>query len=128
MKAKVTFTRCVQDSQEYGSNNEYMVSRVFFDLEIGGQIHRGLHADLKQVVGSHFETGDIEVGKPEGYPGPFNHVAFRDAAESYFRSLVGAAGRGIQIKGASKVRMMNNTFDFCQISEFEVDGSTAGAW
>ena len=32
-KARVTFRKCIQDSQEYGSNNEYMVSRVFFDLE-----------------------------------------------------------------------------------------------
>jgi len=128
MKAKVTFTRCVQDSQEYGSNTEHMVSRVFFDLEVGGQVHRGLHADLKQVVGSDFETGDIEVGKPEGYRGPFNHLAFRDAAESYFRSLVGSAGRGIRVVGASNTRMMNNTFDFQQASEFEIDGSTSGAW
>ena len=68
------------------------------------------------------------IGKPEGYRGPFNHLAFRDAAESYFRSLVGSAGRGIRIEGASNIRMMNNTFDFQQVSEFEIDGSTSGAW
>ena len=94
MKATVTFTPCVQDSQDYGSNDEHMVSRVFFDLEVDGKIHSGLYADLKQVVGSNYETGDIEVGLPHGYPDPFNHLAFRDAAEGYFRSLVGPRVQG----------------------------------
>jgi hypothetical protein len=35
VKAKVTFRKLIQDSQEYGSNDEHLVSRVFFDLEIG---------------------------------------------------------------------------------------------
>jgi len=34
-KAKIIFYKCVQDSQDYGSDDEHMVSRVFFNLEIG---------------------------------------------------------------------------------------------
>jgi len=34
-KAKVIFHQCIQDSQEYGSDDEHMVSRIFFILEIG---------------------------------------------------------------------------------------------
>lgn len=34
-KAKVIFYQCNQDSQEYGSDDEYIVSRIFFTLEIG---------------------------------------------------------------------------------------------
>ncbi|MGH9385622.1 MAG: hypothetical protein ACRD2N_15175 [Vicinamibacterales bacterium] len=101
----MTFTMCVQDSQDYGSDYEHMVSRVFFDLVVNGKRHPGLHADLKQVVGSNYETGDIEVGQPVGYRGPFNHIAFRAAAERYFRSLVGSSGSGIRIQGASNIRM-----------------------
>ncbi len=128
MKATVTLTRCVQDSQDYGSNDEHMVSRVFFDLEVDGRSYPGLHADLKQVVGSNYETGDIEVGKPEGYRGPFNYIAFRDAAERYFRGLVGSAGSGIRIQGATNIRMRNNTFDFRRVEVFEIDGSSSGGW
>jgi len=35
LTAKITFYKCVQDSQDYGSDDEHMVSRVFFILEIG---------------------------------------------------------------------------------------------
>ena len=42
-KATVNFHRCIQDSQDYGSNDEHMVSRVFFDLEVGNKQFNGLH-------------------------------------------------------------------------------------
>ena len=32
--ARVTFYKCIQDSQDYGSDDEHMVSRIFFFLEI----------------------------------------------------------------------------------------------
>lgn len=70
MKATITFTKCIQDSQDYGSDDEHMASRVFFDLEMDGQTHPGLHVDVKQVVGSSYETGDIEVGRPAGFREP----------------------------------------------------------
>ena len=130
MKAIVTFTKCIQDSQDYGSDDEHMASRIFFDLAVNGQSHPGLHVDVKQLVGSSYETGDIEVGRPVGgYRGPFNYLAFRDAAERYFRSLVGSGGSGIQITGGSNtsMRMRNNTFVVQKAETFEVDQS-AGGW
>ena len=128
MRATVTFTRCVQDSQEYGSDNEHMVSRVFFDLDVDGRPSAGLWVDLKQVVGSDFETGPIEVGKPHGYCGPFNYLAFRDAAERYYRSLVGSTGSGIHLQGGAKVRMQNNVFVMGMVVTFEVDPASTGGW
>jgi hypothetical protein len=68
--ARIIFNRCIQDSQEYGSDNEHMISRVFFTLEIRDR-RIDLHADIKQAVGSSYETGPVEVGMPEGYRGPF---------------------------------------------------------
>ena len=144
MKATITFTRCVQDSQFYGSDDEHMVSRVFFDLEVDSQAvprglgqhhrqaypgrvartHRDLHVDIKQVVGSDFETSDIEAGPPQGYSGPFNYIAFRDAVERYYRNLVGSADSGIR----ANIRMRNNPFDFKRVEVFEIDASSAGGW
>ena len=120
-KCKVIFRKCIQDSQDYGSDDEHMVSRVFFDLEIDGEIFKDLFADLKQTVGSDIETGIIEVGPPKGYGGSFNYIAFRDAAEKYYRSLVGSQGRGVRIKGSSNIRMRNNTFIQEMRFEFELD-------
>lgn len=123
--AKITFYKCIQDSQDYGSDNEHMVSRVFFTLQIGDRKF-DLHADIKQAVGSGYEMGPIEVGQPEGYSGPFNYECFRDAAEKYYRSLVGSTGRGINIQGGANIRMRNNTFIQKMSVECEVVEGSAG--
>ena len=91
-KGKVTFTKVIQDSQDFGSDDEHKVSRVFFDLHTGEDLHPDLYSDIKQVVGSSYETGDIEVSAPIGYRVPFNYTAFRDAVEAYYRGLVKLSG------------------------------------
>jgi hypothetical protein len=106
----VHFQRLVQDSQEYGSNDEHMVSRVFFALEVDGTVAPNLYVDIKQTVGSSFETAPIEVSKPVGYKGPFDHSAFSSIVEKYYRSQVGATGSGIRISGGGNIRMRNNLF------------------
>ena len=126
-QARIKLRRLIQDSQEYGSDDEHMVSRVFFDLEIEGQKHHGLHCDVKQIVGSSFETAPLEVSGPAGYKDPFNHQAFQKIIEHYYRSLVGSQGHGIQISGGSNIRMQNNTFIQPSEATFEVQAS-GGTW
>ena len=124
--ATVTFKKLIQDSQDYGSDDDHMVSRAFFDLEIGGKKLENLHVDLKQTVGSDIESGSIEVGHVHGYSGPGNYEVFRREVESYFRSLVGSSGSGIHIQGASNIRMRNNTFVREHTVQFPV--SQNGGW
>ena len=110
-KFKVTFHECIQDSQDYGSDDEHMISRVSFSLEIDGKSVGNFSANLKQVVGSDAESGDIEVSPPNGYDGAFNQDGFSDAARKYFRSLVGATGSAIRIVGSAKnIRMRNGRY------------------
>ncbi|MBI5966876.1 MAG: hypothetical protein HY882_03315 [Deltaproteobacteria bacterium] len=125
-KTKVTFTKCIQDSQDYASTEEHMVSRVFFDLEIGGKRYPGLYVDIKQPVGGDFEKTPLEVGTPKGYSGPLSYSAFREAAEAYYRGCVGRQGTGIRIAGGSNIRMRNNTFIITKVVEFETDTDTIG--
>jgi len=125
--AKLFLNKLIQDSQDYGSNDEHMVSRVFFDLEIEGTKYEGLYADIKQPVGSSFESSPLEVSSPANYRGAFNHEAFRSIVEQYYRSLVGAGGSGIHISGGSNIRMRNNTFIQPVAAEFEVQ-VTGGPW
>lgn len=120
-KARVTFHTLIQDSQEYGSDDEFMVSRVFFTLEIDGKKFENLFADLKQTVGSDFETGSIEVSPPRGYEGRFNHAAFSEGATKYFRSLVGSKGTGVRTEGSRNIRMQNNIFKKEMAIEFEIN-------
>lgn len=125
-KARVTFNKCIQDSQDYGSDEEHMVSRVFFTLELGDRRYDGLYVDVKQTVGSSYEDGPIEVSSPKGtsYRGPFNYDAFAAAVEKYYRTLVGSTARGIRIgSGARNIRMRNNTFQRQEVVEFEVTGT-----
>jgi hypothetical protein len=87
-----------------------MVSRVFFSLYVDGTKAGDFSADLKQVVGGKYDSGDIEVSKPLGYDGAFNHQNFSEAAKKYFLSLVGPHGSGIRITGGGNIRMRNNRF------------------
>jgi len=125
--ATITFQKLIQDSQDYGSNDDHMVSRVFFNLDIDGNLYPDLYADVKQIVGSAIESSPIEVSNPGGYKGPFDHDAFSNAVERYYRSLVGATGSGIRISGATNVRMRNNTFFATGVAKFEVK-SSGGPW
>ena len=107
-KATIELYRCIQESQEYGSDDEYMISHIFFRLEVEGKTY-DLHSDLKQLVGSNIEDPQsIEVGRPEGYEGPFNYAAFQKEAADYFKECIGAKGKGIGISGGSNVFMENN--------------------
>jgi len=129
-KARVIFHQCLQDSQNFGSDDEHMISRVSFTLEIDGRRYEGGLVDIKQTVGSSYETGPIEVGPPKGFPyeGPFNYEAFQVAVERYYRSCVGSTASGIRLgPGAVNIRMRNNLFKKESVEEFEVSGSDA-AW
>lgn len=123
----ITLQKLIQDSQDYGSNDEHMVSRVFFDMEVDGKTFVNLYADVKQTVGGSYETSQLEVSNPPNYKGPFNHEAFRAIVEQYYRGLVGATGCGIHISGSSNMRMRNNTFVKSMTAQFEVQ-VTGGTW
>jgi hypothetical protein len=103
-----------------------MISRAFFTLEYEGQTFPNLYAEIKQPVGSDFETTPLEISRPSGYDGPFNYEAFRAVLEMYYRSLVGRTGSGIHIQGGGNIRMRDNTFIQHTIAEFEVSTSNTG--
>ncbi|MBZ5552634.1 MAG: hypothetical protein LAO21_07940 [Acidobacteriia bacterium] len=110
--AKVMFHKCIQDSVDYGSDDEHMVSAVFFDLETNGQVHPDLSVEIRQMVGG----GPMDVGDPKGYAGPINRTAFRQAVEAYFRELIGPEGS----EDAQGGRLQNNIFLEDKVVEIEV--------
>jgi hypothetical protein len=124
-KARIVFEKLIQDSQNYGSNDEHMVSRVFFTLEITGQKLLSLTADIKQSVGANYEASALEVSRPRDYSGPLDYESFRHAVEEYYRSLVGRSGSGVHISGGH-VRMRDNILVHKSVAEFEVGAGSAG--
>jgi hypothetical protein len=123
--ARVHFTHLIVDSLQYGSDDDHMVSRAFFDLDIGGTLHQGLHCDIKQVVGSSFESEPPEVSPPIGFMGPFNFEAFRGAVAEYYTTLVGSQGSALRL-GGSNNRIHDGRIGVSRDVEFSVDGRGAG--
>ncbi len=123
--AKLYLHKIIQDSQEFGSNDDHMISRVFFDLEINGNKTEGLYANIKQSVGSSFESTRLEVSRPANYNGTFNHEAFCTIVDRYYRSVVGSVVSGF--RADKKIRMRNNTITSPLVAEFEVQ-VTGGSW
>lgn len=126
-KIRVTFKECIQDSPEYGSDDEYMVSRVSVDLAVDRADQGGFIADLKQAVGTDFDTGPIEVGRPvevethKPYGGPFDQARFAEAASKYFRELLGSEGWALELRpGNRNERMQGNRFIRKKVVEFDV--------
>ena len=120
-KATVKFSHMIQDSQDYGSNDEHMVSHVFFDLTVGDKRYPGVHAIVKQTVGASFESDPLEVSPPVGYKGPMNFDAFRKAVERYCRSSVGSTASGMRSSGGAKnIRLRDNRFTKQATESFDI--------
>lgn len=127
-KITLTFHKLIQDSQDFGSDDSHMISRAFFTIESANGRTGELFTEIKQTVGSDFETAPLEVRKPQGYDGPFNFSAFQNAAETYYRRNVGSSASGIRIAGNATVRMRNNTFINSQTFEIECESNQNGGW
>src|SRR5437867_10705217 len=131
----VTFKECIQDSQDFASDDEHMVSRVRMAIAVDGKPQGSFNADLKQTVGSDYETGPIEVGPPiedgtqRPYRGPFSQTEFAKEAAAYFRSLVGSQGGGIRLgSGSQNVRMRGNRFIVEKTVSFSAPSAPSGGW
>jgi len=129
---ELTFEGCVQDSREYGSDWENIVSRVFYwvkreggspgdfrrDLELvsgayfaklkidppAGYTGPMLYAELRQPVGDDFQMGRIEVIPPTVHRAAFDAADFAQQAVAYFRSLMSDAGAMVRVEEGRPLR------------------------
>ena len=128
-KAQLIFTTIIQDSQEFGSNNEHMVSRVFFDLRVGGDLHAGLAADVKQVIGTEYENAPLLVSMPQSLAGSVSYADFRKHVEQYYRESFGSSGSAFRFGPGTKVRTMHNVVSCRSVAEIEfLDSQRKAGW
>jgi hypothetical protein len=92
---------------------------VRFALEAEGRTYPGLSATSRITAGSTPDEVVFETSPPSGYDGPMHHLAFGDCVERYVRSLIGPAGRGINMPWASAIQMSDNKFDLPADCSFE---------
>ena len=131
-RIRLLFRKCIQDSQEFGSNDEHMMSRVFFLIEVDGAVQGEFFATIQQTVGTSYAEGPInQVEAPrsieEGrkYTGPLDYGEYRAEVESYFRKCV---AQGIRFSGGGKnTRMFHNGFHLTDTAEFTAEESSK-AW
>ena len=117
----INIKQCVQDSQEYGSTDEHMVSRVFYSIDVDGVSKGDDYSDIKQIVGSAYSSDNMEVSPPHEYRGPYDHNTFSNEIAGYFCKCVNSSGAMISL-GTANVRMRNNTFVMPYHFQFEVGG------
>lgn len=116
-RMKVNFASCLYDSRDFGSDDQHIVSRVFFSIWCEGLRYSGLHADIRHRVDGDLDTDPLEITLPHGYDGPISPEGFRRAVGVYYRTLVGGGGVGIHT-GNGTLRMRDHTFLLPRSFEF----------
>lgn len=87
-RAVLELKSLLRDAAELGSDEEVVVSRVFFHLRVSGEAPRRLAADVRQRVRDGHASTPLEITRPIDYRGPLNYAAFRRCVEAYYRRLV----------------------------------------
>jgi hypothetical protein len=109
--ATITFHQIAQTSQAILPNEptqEHLIGDASFTLEYGGETYRDMRVAFRHPFGTNYESDPIEAEKPTGsYQGNWNHNAFRDALEDYYR---GAFGRAFKIGPGAGMIMGDNSF------------------
>lgn len=126
-KGALIFQKVLQNSQELGTDDEHLVSRVFFDLMTPEGALTGLCSDVKLTPGAEFSNDPLEVTMPRALEGVVSYDVLRREVEQYYRDNVGATGRGIRLgPGAKGIIMRNNTLVMRKEVPVELIGSTKG--
>ncbi|MBD3328468.1 hypothetical protein GF340_04145 [Candidatus Peregrinibacteria bacterium] len=125
-KAKIVFQECIQNAQDYETDEEMLDARIKINFVVEGQSATEMSVALKLPSGGKFENTVLEVEWPKTYKGLMNYQAFRDAVEHYYRDCIGSQGKGIHIAGGSNIIMRNNIMRFPKTVEIEVDEKEFG--
>ena len=104
----IEFEQLQQISQVMSGDDRHMISRVFFSINVPGNNRFSTFSEIKQTIGAEFGTHPLEVSRPSMYRKAWNHNAFRDLVEKYYRSLIGTSGSGINVPINSTGMMSQN--------------------
>jgi len=117
--ATVAFRRCIFNSPEFGSDEDHVGSRVFFDLSVADEGYANLCVDIRQLVRAGAEREPLLVTHPSNYSGPFNFQVFQGLVEFYYRHAVGGKWGMFGMREIS-MRLENWTVEQEMLVQFEV--------
>lgn len=120
MRAQIIFLAVVQDIDDYNMANpseDQIVSRVGFSLELDGSKHDQLFVEVAQPMGTDYKTEPLTFGPlpHEVRGGPWNHEAFTELVEGYYRSALKKTAE------VASARMRNNMIIHVEIYEFDIE-------
>ncbi len=121
----LNFHQCLQNTQILGSENEHLVSILYFRIE-----NREFQCVISQPEGEAFAYDDspIVAEMPEELVGILMYDSFQEAAENYYRSLIGPNGRAMRIIGGTNIVMRNNTIRIPASYSVQLIEGTSPAW
>jgi hypothetical protein len=123
----ITFNCVEQVSQQISGSDDHMIGKVYFSINLKDRVINSNSA-IKQEAGSNFRNGAIEVGRPEGYKGAFNHGEFSREVEKYFKSIIGQAGSIVRLGQGATFVGSNNRFSKSETISLNVDDNFAAGW
>jgi len=116
MATRIIFHKVVQDGLEFGSDETRSVSRVFFDLEHGGEMYRDLHVDVEEPADGEHTPGEVKVGAFSS-PVELERAAFEEAVHRYYQSRVTSAGYGKHLAKGKGFRSHGDVLGLEQVFE-----------
>jgi hypothetical protein len=117
MAIKVLFHRVVQDVPEFGSTDAHSVSRVYFDLQVDGEMFSDLYVNVEEPADGSHATEEIRVGELKAALLPLDQEAFKQAVRGYYHSLVTSAGFGKHLAKDKGFRTYENELGMEQVIE-----------
>lgn len=122
--AKIEFEKIVLDNQDYSSftyDEDQMVSRIFFSIEIDGEIYSGLSVEICQPFCTDFQCDPLEIAIPKGkYSAGWDHSAFSVFCEAYYRYVTDKMVLNKMDSASTNIRKRNNMFAMPASCEIEV--------
>ncbi len=117
MATRIIFHKVIQDGLEFGSDETRSVSRVYFDLEVDGELHKDLSVDVEEPADGTHKTEDIVVGRPQGVPTALDFASFERAVCVYYQNLVTSAGYGKHLAKGKGFRSHGDELGLEQVVE-----------
>lgn len=120
-KILLNFKKIQQTSHNIRSDDDHMTATIILDITFDGTTYSDCTANIKQIIGSNYESEPLEISKVEGYKGPINRQNFAFIVQDLYFNLVGSQGGAIRVgKDASNVEMKNISFMINRTYEMSV--------
>ncbi len=123
--ATIAFRRCVVNSSGYGSDEDHVGSRVFFDLQVEDEAYANVCVDVRQLVREGTENEPLLISHPDGYDGPLNFQVFQCLVEFYYRQAVGTKW-GMLGNTGIRMRLEDWVIEHEMLVQFELYDDEAG--